>query len=510
MFTVVFEARPANAARLRALVTNLKEAERVGSPPFGRLRQVLPTLHFMSVSVCSDGNYDPMLAIEVNFDGRPGWFWGQLDAAIGPRLREILRCCKPPTTGCGRLFAAVTAPGSMAPIAPLLEAAARAPAVFHQGNRGLTCLRIQDEGALFLALRPLADAAPLRGQAPDVIHAELRAKLLPAFPWLSQTPPPRVGVIEGLADLLRLVTLLVFLLAALALPASLLALGFASFRLPVALVLGVSALLLHLRDLDTMDGRTSLATWLAALAALAAAAAPLPEAATRFLATVPVADHRGLFWSATLVLGVVASFMSLLVWARRLERADPALDAPHPDPRIQEEIARTEDSSPLNHMVSVSVIKPGILRAILIRVGLYAILCNLRLTARDGYVGSMRTIHFANWTVVSGGARILFNSNYDGSWEAYLDDFIEKARRGLTLAWTSTVGFPRTHLLIGKGAAQGRQFKAWARHTMSQTLFWYSAYMLTVDQIERNARIANGLRQAALSPKEAAQWLIDV
>ena len=35
--------------------------------------------------------------------------------------------------------------------------------------------------------------------------------------------------------------------------------------------------------------------------------------------------------------------------------------------------------------------------------------------------------------------------------------------------------------------------------------FWYSAYRdLTVDQIERNHRIANGLRQQALSEEEAA------
>jgi hypothetical protein len=35
----------------------------------------------------------------------------------------------------------------------------------------------------------------------------------------------------------------------------------------------------------------------------------------------------------------------------------------------------------------------------------------------------------------------MFLSNFDNSWDSYLDDFIEKAHTGLTLAWGSGVGF---------------------------------------------------------------------
>ena len=41
----------------------------------------------------------------------------------------------------------------------------------------------------------------------------------------------------------------------------------------------------------------------------------------------------------------------------------------------------------------------------------------------------------------------MFFSNFDHSWESYLDDFIEKAHGGLTLAWGSGVGFPPTRFL---------------------------------------------------------------
>ena len=61
------------------------------------------------------------------------------------------------------------------------------------------------------------------------------------------------------------------------------------------------------------------------------------------------------------------------------------------------------------------------------------------------------------------------------------------------------------------GASHGRKFKAWARHSMAVSRFWYSAYRdFTVDQIERNARIANGLRKETLNPEEATAWARDL
>jgi len=65
--------------------------------------------------------------------------------------------------------------------------------------------------------------------------------------------------------------------------------------------------------------------------------------------------------------------------------------------------------------------------------------------------------------------------------------------------------------LVLDGASQGRKFKAWARHSMAVSRFWYSAYRdFTVDQIERNARIACGLRKETMSEQEAAVWARDL
>jgi hypothetical protein len=151
------------------------------------------------------------------------------------------------------------------------------------------------------------------------------------------------------------------------------------------------------------------------------------------------------------------------------------------------------------------------LRMIVIRAGHHALGLLLRIIARTGYLGSMRTIHFAHWALVNNRSRLMFFSNFDQTWESYLDDFIEKAHAGLTLAWCCGVGFPPTRFLVKDGASHGRQFKEWARQSMAVSRFWYSAYKdLTAEQIERNFRIASGLRKATLTQKEAAAWINDL
>jgi hypothetical protein len=214
-------------------------------------------------------------------------------------------------------------------------------------------------------------------------------------------------------------------------------------------------------------------------------------------------------------LGVVSIVIftapAVVLWLRLLERSDPSQDAPPIDEHLLGEMARREDWIPQNHMGSVVLVKPGILRMALFRAGHHGLGLVLRVVATDGYLGSMRTVHFAHWAFVNNASRLMFFSNFDLSWESYLDDFIEKAHGGLTLAWCSGVGFPPTRFLVIDGASHGRKFKAWARHSMAVSRFWYSAYRdLTVDQIERNTRIADGLRKQTLSEQEAAAWTRDL
>ena len=211
---------------------------------------------------------------------------------------------------------------------------------------------------------------------------------------------------------------------------------------------------------------------------------------------------------------ISAMFVTLpiiVLWLRRLERRDSFQDAPPINQRLLREMERREDWIPQNHMGSIVLVKPGILRMALFRAGHLGLGLVLRVLARDGYLGSMRTVHFAHWVFINNASRLMFFSNFDHSWESYLDDFIEKAHGGLTLAWGSGVGFPPTRFLVLDGASHGRKFKTWARHSMAVSRFWFSAYPnYTVDQIERQARLASGLRKATLANKEASVWAKDL
>jgi hypothetical protein len=452
----------------------------------------------------------------------------------------MLRCCKRPLDDDRGLYDAVTAPDSRAPVAPYLEARTQRPSVFHHGNRGLARDRILADRELFEAVRkeldPAAGPSAYRGIPAEAARRNLRDKLAGDFPWLRESRPRRIGFAESLGDYLRLLLFVAAVLLVLTLPGLALA---ALLPLPsyLALVGGIflATLLIIWRKRRGLPGtevagsRLSLPPlkfWLLGLLGIAAYVGlatvlllPLVVGASHLLewidaggATTIAAAFRPV--ARTVGLGLLSLLLTvplLVIWIRYLERRDSSNDAPHVDERILRELVRREDWIAQNHMGSIVLIKPGVLRSIVIHAGHLGLGLLLRVTARSGYLGSMRTVHFAHWAFLNNGSRLLFLSNFDHSWDSYLDDFIEKAASGLTVAWGSGVGFPPARFLLLDGAAHGRQFKTWALASRAVTRFWYSAYReLTVDQIERNHRIANGLRPERLSEKDARAWMRDL
>src|SRR5271163_847083 len=212
--SVALEVQPESASGLARLIEALPNEEENPDPGYAgkydRLKAGVPTLHFMSISVFSSADYDPLFVIEANFDGSPGPFWAQLEATLGPQLREMLRFCKKPLNRDGTLYLAVTAPDSRRPLAPYFEARALRPSAFHHGNRGLARERILGEGELFravrveLAQRGRTTANPYRAMSAVGIHGALRAAMTPAFPWLNEPAAARISPVERAGDILRL------------------------------------------------------------------------------------------------------------------------------------------------------------------------------------------------------------------------------------------------------------------------------------------------------------------
>jgi hypothetical protein len=71
---------------------------------------------------------------------------------------------------------------------------------------------------------------------------------------------------------------------------------------------------------------------------------------------------------------------------------------------------------------------------------------------------------------------LLFMSNYDGSWESYLGDFVDKVSVWLNAVWANSCGYPPTEWLIGGGAELEEPFKRWARACQVPNAFFFCAY----------------------------------
>ncbi|HEY0099318.1 MAG TPA: hypothetical protein VGB76_10250 [Pyrinomonadaceae bacterium] len=206
-----------------------------------------------------------------------------------------------------------------------------------------------------------------------------------------------------------------------------------------------------------------------------------------------------------LALVLFPLFIIYLIALRRRERTDPA-NIPPLDPAHVLGLAAREDHIVQNHMANLRYVKPGSLRRLTIRFVLLAVNLVARVSTHGQLVG-LRSLHFAHWVVIDDGRRLLFLTNYDGSWENYLDDFIDRIAIGLTAIWSNTINFPRSRFLLFGGAKDGARFKATARQTQFYTNVWYSAYpRLTVQAVDNNSAIREDLF-TPLGEAQTRAWL---
>jgi hypothetical protein len=195
------------------------------------------------------------------------------------------------------------------------------------------------------------------------------------------------------------------------------------------------------------------------------------------------------------------------VRVRQLEKTDPELCQRH-DPVLGAELALIEDHDVSNQFSAMGSLKPGFVRLWTTRFVLLAIDYAARHVYTRGRLARVRTIHFARWTFLDGTKRILFASNYDGSLESYMDDFINRVGFGLNVVFSNGIGYPRARWLILDGCDDERKFKEYLRRHQMPTQVWYKAYPgLTAADLERNVRIREGLESASLTDRDARDWV---
>ncbi len=490
---------------LEADVTRMIEA--LGNPADARLRAKLDsgrddsigTIHFMSINVISATPEDPstFLLIEATVDGDAKDAIARIVAAMGDELFPIVALACGLESRDGLLFKLlqhsrqlnyqpIPWPGKIVGF-PFL------------GTPGLSVAEIKRNHKVFLAARnKIHELRTTNSQfGPQSIfaavhnvftedsgltetlampHSPLYFAEARGAPWLQKLKDPRSGIPRFLTAAVGWLTLL------LALPV-LIAFYFAGKNQHI-----FSSVRLF-KSLNMVNGSSwDYTFWPDVLFSLLTAIMP---------ALVFVAIE----------IGIVVLFL------RSSEKANTPQDM-NPDAATMAKMMSRENNpgSVQNHMISTTIRLPGILRRFTLFAGFFFVATAARLgLMRAGFLANLGTIHSARWVVMPGTRKLVFLSNYDGSWESYLEDFITKASPGATGIWSNAIGFPRTNFLFLGGAEDGDHFKRFARHSMKPTAFWYSAYpQLTCQQIRKHAIVASGLRNADVlcqSPLDAEAWL---
>ena len=168
-----------------------------------------------------------------------------------------------------------------------------------------------------------------------------------------------------------------------------------------------------------------------------------------------------------------------------------------PDLPGREASAFREDAITQNQLTLVTVVEPQHIRrvgAVMAAIDSFA----TRLAPPGSLIG-ISTIHFVRWLLIDDRRRLVMLSDYDGSWESYIDEFAEMILSGLDAIWNTSLGFPPD------GARDLPAFKRFLRSHQVPAELFFSAYPdETVLNIANDRTLAHALADAAGSPATAA------
>ncbi|HEY2466565.1 MAG TPA: hypothetical protein VGI45_01830 [Terracidiphilus sp.] len=204
---------------------------------------------------------------------------------------------------------------------------------------------------------------------------------------------------------------------------------------------------------------------------------------------------------------ILVALPFFLIQLRRCEKSDPEI-APRVDPDHANLLSTLEDHDVTNQFSAMGSLKPGWFR----RLTMILVLCAIDYTARHifnrGRLARVTSIQFARWVFLDGKRRVIFASNYDGSLESYMDDFINKVGFGLNVVFSNGIGYPTTNWLVMDGAKDEQRFKDYLRRHQMPTQAWYNAHPgLTALDKWRNSLIRQGLERTAMTDREIEDWL---
>jgi hypothetical protein len=162
----------------------------------------------------------------------------------------------------------------------------------------------------------------------------------------------------------------------------------------------------------------------------------------------------------------------------------------HESKVVEDRIVQNQVLIAQNQFLTLHAIDPGFLGTNLLILKVILWLAAGRAKKAKGNLSGIPTIHSLRWVIIPSGMigvkpYLLFESNYNGSWDSYVDDFVQYACRRMNLIWGKCQDYR------SQGAQDTEWFKQHIRNYLFPAQAYYSAYPdLTVRNILTCLRVA--------------------
>jgi hypothetical protein len=221
---------------------------------------------------------------------------------------------------------------------------------------------------------------------------------------------------------------------------------------------------------------------------------------------------RRLAWVAYGLWWIYGAFFTgaAFLFVRLLEIVEPDIIAPQPDKEDVRQIEAAEDLTITNEVTYWFPIKPTWVRRVLLRIILWGSERGCRHFWTNGALADIDTIHYARILQIDGGRTMLFMSDYDGSLDRYMIDFLGVGSSAVIPISSNVYGCPKTRWLFNPDdlSTFGPRLTSLLRLDQLETAFWYSAYPnLGVREILENGAVRDGLFAGELTEDAARTWL---
>lgn len=163
------------------------------------------------------------------------------------------------------------------------------------------------------------------------------------------------------------------------------------------------------------------------------------------------------------------------------------------------QITKLEDNIAQNQITVLTPIKPGCFHKFFLILILFVTSIIVQITQffASSSAPQLPVIHFARWVIIdrkkiqgSQHSYLLFESNYNQSWDSYIDDFVENFGSRMNLIWGNCTKFP------AGGTQDIAWFKQYIRKHQYPAQIFYSAYPnSTVSTIQKEIEIQDAACQ---------------